>query len=203
MNKLTTALAVVVFGVVHGNVVSTIALAEEASEDTAIETSGADEGGSSLLGFWMVDDGGAIVDVQDCEGKLCGDVVWFRTSAGEINPPDARDVVNEDEALRDRPICGLPILWDLQPRDSEGTAFKNGRVYDAENGKTYKANVKLNDEGLFQLRGYIGRPAFGRTKVWSRVAEDFEPCQAQTDVAAGAMEAAQTASDSVAASDDE
>jgi hypothetical protein len=53
------------------------------------------------------------IQVFDCSGLLCGKIVWLarpRTTAGR---PDV-DHLNPDPKLRERPLCGLTILWGLR-----------------------------------------------------------------------------------------
>src|ERR1700751_2297623 len=68
-------------------------------------------------GTWLLANRVAI-QVFECSGLLCGKIVWLvrpRTPAGQ---PDV-DRLNPDPALRQRPLCGLTIIWGLQP-DSPG-----------------------------------------------------------------------------------
>ena len=54
------------------------------------------------------------VEVFECSGLVCGRIVWLlrpRTPAGQ---PDV-DRLNPDPTLRHRPLCGLTIIWGLQP----------------------------------------------------------------------------------------
>src|ERR1700745_2070264 len=68
-------------------------------------------------GTWLLANRVA-VQVFECSGLLCGKIVWLvrpRTPAGQ---PDV-DRLNPDPALRQRPLCGLTILWGL-PHASPG-----------------------------------------------------------------------------------
>ena len=44
--------------------------------------------------------------------------------------------------------------------------WRGGRIYDPESGKTYKAIIRLGDDGRLKLRGYIGISLIGRNTVW-------------------------------------
>jgi uncharacterized protein (DUF2147 family) len=51
----------------------------------------------------------------------------------------------------------------------DGDEWTGGEILDPENGKTYKATLKLADNGQKLLvRGYIGLPIFGRSQTWVR-----------------------------------
>ncbi len=47
--------------------------------------------------------------------------------------------------------------------------WKKGTIYDPDNGKTYKCKVRLGDDGVLNVRGYIGVSMIGRTSLWTRV----------------------------------
>jgi len=64
-------------------------------------------------GIWMFANRVA-VQLFDCSGQLCGRIVWLlrpRTPAGQ---PDL-DTLNPEPSLRQRHLCGLTIIWGLQP----------------------------------------------------------------------------------------
>jgi hypothetical protein len=64
-------------------------------------------------GTWLLANRVA-VEVFECGGLLCGRIVWLvrpRTPAGQ---PDV-DHLNPDPALRQRPLCGLTIIWGCSP----------------------------------------------------------------------------------------
>src|SRR4051812_16744971 len=89
-------------------------------------------------GIWLFANRVA-VGVFECSGLVCGRIVWLlrpRTPAGQ---PDV-DRLNPDPALRKRPLCGLIIIWGLQP-DSPGN-WSNGRLYDPQDGNTYDVTAE-------------------------------------------------------------
>jgi uncharacterized protein (DUF2147 family) len=90
----------------------------------------------------------------------------------ETNPP--LDGQNPDLSLRFRPLCGLVILKGFKP--SGEREWDDGSVYDPDNGKTYRANMALADNGALRLRGYIGIPLLGQTQVWTRAAPESGTC---------------------------
>lgn len=119
-------------------------------------------------GIWDTEDQEAQVEVHTCGDSICGKLVWL----GE--PLDAEgnaltDAGNPDKALRNEPILGLQILWDMEATDS--SRWEGGHVYDPETGKTYKARITLEDADTLLLRGYVGAPMFGRTSTWTRAPE--------------------------------
>jgi uncharacterized protein (DUF2147 family) len=53
--------------------------------------------------------------------------------------------------------------------DRRPNVFEDGHIYNAENGKTYNANISLQADGTLRLRGYVGSPMFGETQIWTRI----------------------------------
>jgi len=82
-------------------------------------------------GVWLVDSDVAL-RMFDCGGgKLCGRVAWLknvRDPTGQIQ----RDKLNPENALRERLVCGLIVLWGLQPVDQE--SWNEGWFYNPDDG---------------------------------------------------------------------
>ena len=82
-------------------------------------------------GTWLLANRVA-VQVFECSGELCGRIVWLlrpRTPAGQ---PDL-DHLNPDPSLRQRHLCGLTIIWGLQP---DGPShWTGGWLYDPNPAK--------------------------------------------------------------------
>jgi uncharacterized protein (DUF2147 family) len=98
-------------------------------------------------GQWRVQDGTAAIRVVNCAGALWG--VIAGTIGGASNTDTDKN--NPDPALRNRPIMGLPILIDMRPSQGRWT----GRVYNAENGKTYDANIGLVSGNVLHIEGCV------------------------------------------------
>ena len=63
----------------------------------------------------------------------------------------------------------MEILRGLHP---DGDEWTGGEILDPESGKTYRAKLKLIDNGeKLEVRGYIGFSMFGRSQTWIRRAE--------------------------------
>ena len=115
-------------------------------------------------GTWLLANRVAI-QVFDCSGLLCGKIVWLarpRTTAGR---PDV-DHLNPDPKLRERPLCGLTILWGLRPNGPGH--WSNGWLYDPHDGHTYNVTAELTSPNRISARVYRGVPAFGRTEMLIR-----------------------------------
>jgi len=67
---------------------------------------------------------------------------------------------------RDQPVIGMIILWGLT---KQGEEYQGGEALDPENGKIYRAKMKLEDGGkTLHVRGFVGISLLGRTQVWER-----------------------------------
>jgi uncharacterized protein (DUF2147 family) len=119
-------------------------------------------------GVWLIDKKAA-VQIFGCNSLLCGRILWLqspRDSAGQLS----QDNKNRNPALRQRPLCGLTMLWNL--RASGPDRWEGGRFYNPEDGKTYHVSAYLKSADMLVARIYLGMPAFGKTKVLHRVTHD-------------------------------
>jgi uncharacterized protein (DUF2147 family) len=115
-------------------------------------------------GIWLLANRVA-VQVFECSGQLCGKIVWL------VRPraPDGRldvDHLNPDPKLRQRPLCGLTIIWGLQPKGPGH--WSSGWLYDPQDGVTYDVAAELTAPNTISARVYRGIPLFGRTEILMR-----------------------------------
>ncbi len=128
-------------------------------------------------GLWWNEDRTGIFELQASpDGGLEGVTRW-----GE--KPDV-DKNNPDPALRNRDLKGITFLWAFEyvPKKNR---WKDGKVYDPNNGKTYSAKMELEKGGaVLKMRGYIGVSLFGRTARFERVLETELPIKLKEEMAA-------------------
>ena len=124
----------------------------------------------NIEGFWLTQNERAVVEIEECGDSICGYVYWI------IDGGLVYDQNNPDEARRTDPICCMQILKDF---DKAGPGdWESGKIYKADDGDTYNANVELQDDGKLKLRGYVGAPLFGKTQLWTRVNKaDYKACK--------------------------
>jgi hypothetical protein len=104
----------------------------------------------------------AVVDIREVNGALVG------TIRALLAPATAEDSLcgKCTDDRRDRRVVGMEILRNLRRHGDEWTG---GEILDPENGKTYRAKVRLDDGGrTLIVRGYIGYSIFGRSQTWIR-----------------------------------
>lgn len=128
----------------------------------ALALAGAATPADSVVGQWRTETRGGIVDIQKCGSSICGRLV---TSEHLRTDPTLKDVNNRDAALRSRPLKGLLLLNGFT---SDGAAWSGGQIYNAEDGKTYKATVTPVSPTQIKVRGCVFVPLC-KTQTWTRV----------------------------------
>lgn len=129
----------------------------------AAQSSGGTSAPDAVLGTWRTEVRNGIVAIQRCGASLCGRLV---TSDGMKADPTLTDRNNKDAALRGRPLRGLTILSGFKP--AEGGVWSDGRIYNAEDGKTYDARLTPDGPDRLKVRGCVFVPLC-KTQTWTRV----------------------------------
>lgn len=125
---------------------------------------------SPLEGLWLTENQRSVIKVFECQKGLCGNIYWI------IEGGMQTDAKNPDEAKRNTPMCGLPILWGFT-KDSE-TEWDGGQIYKADDGDVYSAEMELLRQDKLKVRGYVGFSFLGKSQEWTRVsAENYEQCK--------------------------
>jgi uncharacterized protein (DUF2147 family) len=91
------------------------------------------------------------------DGTYTGILAW--------SPESKKDVNNKDPKLRDRPVVGIVLMWNLRYDDGE---YTGGYVYNPEDGGTYRFKAEVLTPQSLKIRGYLGIALFGQTQKWSR-----------------------------------
>jgi uncharacterized protein (DUF2147 family) len=123
---------------------------------------------AAVFGRWATE--GSIIEISETNGALQARVVALNEPlyhADEAGPAGTArvDSKNPDAAQRDRPILGIELLSDYS---WDGKQWR-GRIYDPETGNTYKSQMRVDGDGNLLMRGYIGMPMLGRTKVFAPI----------------------------------
>jgi uncharacterized protein (DUF2147 family) len=116
-------------------------------------------------GVWLID-GAAAVQIFDCNGLLCGRLLWLQTTHDSQGGP-TRDTRNPDPALRQRELCGMTLIWGLH--QSGPNRWDDGWFYHPASGKTYNVKMELTDSDALVARFYRGVSLVGETKTLTRV----------------------------------
>lgn len=126
----------------------------------------------AILGAWSTANAKSTVELYECDGKVCGKITSLKEPTYPADDEQGMagqtkvDRENPDPKMQKQPLIGLDILkgFDQVERD----LWKNGTIYDPENGKTYKCNITLVNPKRIKVRGYIGFSLLGRTTEWTR-----------------------------------
>ncbi|WP_034961562.1 DUF2147 domain-containing protein [Erythrobacter longus] len=114
----------------------------------------------SIAGRWVTQDRDAVVEIKQCGNVTCGRIARFL-----VTPPDGadqRDINNPDANLRQRKLLGLPILTQFR---EDGSKWR-GRIYDPNNGKSYRSVIQRKGANTIEVSGCIG--PFCQTQTWRR-----------------------------------
>jgi uncharacterized protein (DUF2147 family) len=125
-----------------------------------------------VFGRWLTEDKKGVIEIGHCGDLICGAIDYVKPDPAKTGTP--RDEHNPDPKLRDRPLCGLVILYNFKEADP---GKWEGLIYSPENGEIYHANMHLEGPTL-KLRGYIGISLLGETQTWTRADPSFKSCRA-------------------------
>lgn len=129
---------------------------------------------SNVTGIWYNDTGKAAVQMYQCGPRLCGRIFWLRVPVNKAGRP-LRDAYNPSPKRRSKPICGLQIIWGVQPQN-DGT-WDGGRIYDPKVGKSYNVAIEKLSAKQLRITGYLGTRLFGRSFIWRRAPADLAKCR--------------------------
>jgi uncharacterized protein (DUF2147 family) len=122
----------------------------------------------SATGLWRtIDDSTGkargLVRIAEVSGQYQGKLEKTFPQPGEDSNPKCDKCSG---TRRDQPVIGMTILWGMT---KQGEDYQGGEVLDPENGKIYRAKMKLEDGGkTLHVRGFIGISLLGRTQIWLR-----------------------------------
>ena len=103
-------------------------------------------------GTWLSGDGGTKVHISSCGGKLCGKVVWLQKPTDPKTGKPKTDALNPDPAKQSRPMIGLQVVNGLTP---SGQNRWSGSIYNADDGKTYAANMEMQGDDAAKVEGCV------------------------------------------------
>jgi uncharacterized protein (DUF2147 family) len=115
-------------------------------------------------GTWVSEDGGLNVRLSDCGGVLCGKVVWLNEPIDRVTGKPKTDKLNPDPAKRSLPLIGLKVAKNFKPIGRNEWA---GTIYNADDGHSYRAYLKVEDARTARLQGCV-LAIFCRGHTWTR-----------------------------------
>ena len=112
----------------------------------------------SITGQWYTKGKRAVVTIAPCGATLCGKITRL------VEPPKSgatTDVNNPDPVLKKRKLVGLAILSGFV---ADGGKWR-GKIYDPNNGKTYRSIVSAEKGGTLSVEGCVAM--FCQTQTWT------------------------------------
>lgn len=129
-------------------------------------------GADDIMGLWNTAENESKIEIFKCGNRYCGRIAELKApnypaddKKGMAGQPKV-DRKNPDPDLRTHPLLGIQIMEGFI--FSGSTSWEGGRIYDPENGKTYKCTMTLSAPNRLEVRGFIGISLFGRTSTWTR-----------------------------------
>ncbi len=113
-------------------------------------------------GLWQTPTNGGQVRISHCGQALCGVLV---TSDHIRANPGMTDDHNRDRAQRGRTLRNLPMLNGFTGGPTE---WRNGSVYNPDDGGTYHGTITMVNPNTLRLRGCIVAPLC-KTQTWTRI----------------------------------
>lgn len=110
-------------------------------------------------GEWARPNGSSRIKIASCGGALCGTLVWLKSPR--------KDVKNPDPAKRSRPLVGSRTVLGMKPSGKAGQW--KGKVYNAEDGKTYTGYMTMDGNNRLKLEGCVLGGMVCKGETWSRV----------------------------------
>ena len=92
----------------------------------------------------------SIVQITESNGVLTGKIVELLEGASE------KTCSKCEGDLKDKPLVGMRILWDLK---KEGNEWTDGKIFNPADGGTYTSKAKLTDGGKTLVRRDEGEGA--------------------------------------------
>ena len=119
---------------------------------------------TSPVGKWRtIDDQSgkpkSIVQITEDQGVLTGKIVELLEGATE------KTCSKCEGDLKDKPLVGMKILWDLK---KEGNEWADGKIFNPADGGTYTSKAKLTEGGkTLEVTGKW--MFFSKQQQWQRV----------------------------------
>jgi len=120
-----------------------------------------------ILGIWYNEEKSSKLQVYQEGDKFFAKIVWLKDPIDPDTGKPKTDKLNPDPKLKNVPRLGLIVVKNMIFNGSD--EWKDGTIYDPNNGKTYSSHIQFGDSpNLLKLRGFIGISLLGRTTYWTK-----------------------------------
>lgn len=124
-------------------------------------------GSDDVAGVWLTQAGDAKIRISQCGARLCGHIVWLKTPIDPATGKPQIDDRNPSRSLAKRLIIGVDIFAAMNPVEPKKWT---GRIYNADNGRTYASELHLSSAKKLDVRGCVLSVLCGG-ETWTRVGE--------------------------------
>ena len=114
----------------------------------------------SIEGIWLTEEGTSKVEIYQNGDQYFGKIVWLDQSKAKGGNP-MTDRNNPDKNLRNRPLLGMDMLFNLQNRNGKWY----GKLYAPMRGITSDVVIERQEENKLVLN--ISYRAFSRQQIWT------------------------------------
>ena len=114
-------------------------------------------------GLWLSGDGDVKMRIAHCGANICSTIAWLK-EPNENGKPKV-DKYNADESKRGRPVMGSQIILGMAP---DGADKWSGKVYNAEDGKTYTGSITLTGATALELKGCALAGLICKGQIWTK-----------------------------------
>jgi uncharacterized protein (DUF2147 family) len=110
-------------------------------------------------GDWVRPNGVSKIRISACGNALCGKLIWLKSPRNDTQNPDV--------SKRTRPLVGVQIVQSMKPTGQDNQW--KGKVYNAEDGKTYTGFIELTSSNRLKLEGCVMGGLICKGETWTRV----------------------------------
>jgi uncharacterized protein (DUF2147 family) len=115
-------------------------------------------------GTWLIQDRTAKVRIVACGEAICGTVVWLSQPIDVTTGSRQTDKLNADPQMRSRPMLGVAVVLGMQQSGEDNKWL--GRIYNPDDGSTYKGSIELIDSTRLKVKGCLS--VFCQAEIWTR-----------------------------------
>lgn len=116
-------------------------------------------------GIWLTQDGEAKIRISQCGMSLCGTIIWLKAPIDPSTRKPQVDDKNSNRSLANRPIIGINIFSEM--KSSAGNKW-SGKIYNADNGKTYSSDMIVAAVRKLEVRGCVLALLCG-SETWTKL----------------------------------
>lgn len=121
---------------------------------------------ANAIGTWYTADNDSQVRIVNCNGALCGSIVWLKVPNDPATGRPKTDKNNPDPSKQSKPLLGVQIVLGMKPGSTPDQW--NGDVYNSQDGKTYSGSFTMVGANAAELKGCVLGGLICKTQTWTR-----------------------------------